>query len=150
MVDIERTDENNKDFLDLVALLDRELAVRDGSEHGFYAQFNKPVGLEGVVVAYVENKPVGCGAYKKLDENTAEIKRMFVTPDSRGRRVGAAILNELEKMARESGFSSCVLETGKKQPEAITLYTREGYEKIQNYGQYIGVDNSVCMKKAFV
>jgi GNAT superfamily N-acetyltransferase len=129
-------------------MLDAELRIRDGDEHGFYAQFNKPVGLSGVVVAYLENVPVGCGAFKKYSDETAEIKRMFVTQNARGNRIGGSILSELESWAAEMNFSECILETGYKQPEAISLYKRSGYEVIPNYGQYAGVENSVCMKRA--
>jgi GNAT superfamily N-acetyltransferase len=73
---------------------------------------------------------------------------MFVKAEARGKRIAAAILEELEAWAREATFTECVLETGLKQPEAIALYKREGYEQIPNYGQYAGVENSVCMKKA--
>jgi putative acetyltransferase len=58
------------------------------------------------------------------------------------------VLAELERWAHELGYAGCVLETGKKQPEAIALYQRSGYALTPNYGQYIGVDNSVCMQKA--
>lgn len=145
---IKRTNEEDADFLSLVKLLDVELAERDGDEHGFYAQFNKPVGLSGVVVAYRDDESVGCGAFKKYDENSVEIKRMYVRPDRRGLRIAAEVLGELEVWANELGFSEYVLETGFKQPEAIALYKRSGYKVIPNYGQYIGVDNSVCMRKA--
>lgn len=144
---IKRTNEEDADFLSLVELLDAELAERDGEEHGFYAQFNKPVGLLGVVVAYRDGESVGCGAFKKYDENSVEIKRMYVLPDRRGLRIAGEILTELETWSTELGFSEYVLETGFKQPEAIALYTRSGYEVIPNYGQYVGVENSVCMKK---
>ena len=147
MIDIKRTDETDETFLALVAELDRDLQERDGAEHGFYAQFNKPVGLDGVVVAYVDDIAAGCGAFKRYEDGTAEIKRMYVCPDRRGQRLAAAILSELETWAGEQGFDTCVLETGKRQPEAIALYTREGYELIENFGQYAGVENSVCMKK---
>jgi len=147
MIEVIRTNENDPDFLALVELLDAELRVRDGAEHGFYAQFNKPVGLSGVVLAIENGIPVGCGAFKKYNENTAEIKRMFVKPEARGKRVAAQIVENLEFWAGECGFTECILETGYKQPEAIALYTREGYEVIPNYGQYKGVENSVCMKK---
>ena len=149
MIEIVRTDENDSDFLALVSELDAELAVRDGAEHGFYAQFNKPVGLNGVVVAYEDGTSVGCGAFKKYEGSVAEIKRMFVKPESRGKRIAAQILEDLESWASETGFNECILETGYKQPEAIALYKRSGYEVTPNYGQYIGVDNSVCMKKSF-
>ncbi|HLA96061.1 MAG TPA: GNAT family N-acetyltransferase [Pyrinomonadaceae bacterium] len=148
MIEIVRTDEKDVGFLSLVALLDAELRIRDGEEHSFYAQFNKPVGLTGVVTAHLDGESVGCGAFKKFDKNTAEIKRMFVKPEARGNRIAAEILADLEMWAKEAGLSECVLETGFKQPEAIALYKRSGYEVIPNYGQYVGVENSVCMRKA--
>jgi len=147
MIDIVRTAEDNADFLSLVELLDAELRIRDGEEHGFYAQFNKPVGLGGVVIAFDDGEPAGCGAFKRYEEGVAEIKRMYVKPESRGRRIAALVLAELESWAAELGFTKCILETGHKQPEAIALYRREGYSVIPNYGQYVGVDNSVCLKK---
>ena len=147
MIDIVRTAEDNADFLSLVELLDAELRIRDDEEHGFYAQFNKPVGLGGVVIAFDDGEPVGCGAFKRYEEGVAEIKRMYVKPESRGRRIAALVLAELESWAAELGFTKCILETGHKQPEAIALYRREGYSVIPNYGQYVGVDNSVCLKK---
>ena len=146
MIELKRTYADDEDFLALVEMLDAELRISDGEEHGFYAQFNKPVGLNGVVVAYLDELPVGCGAFKKYSDETAEIKRMFVRPNARGNRIGGAILSELERWAGES-FSECILETGLKQPEAIALYKRSGYEVIPNYGQYAGVENSVCMKR---
>jgi GNAT superfamily N-acetyltransferase len=72
---------------------------------------------------------------------------MFVRLENRGQRIAAQILTELEAWASESGFTACVLETGFKQPEAIALYRRSGYEVIPNYGQYSDVGNSVCMRK---
>ena len=145
---LKRTSEGDSDFLSLVKLLDVELAERDGDEHAFYAQFNKPVGLSGVIVAYRNGEPVGCGAFKKYDENSVEIKRMYVRPDRRGMRIAAEILTDLESWANELGFKEYILETGFKQPEAIALYKRSGYDVIPNYGQYEDVENSVCMKKS--
>ncbi len=147
MTKVKRTDSDDADFLGLVELLDKELHERDGDDHAFYTQFNKPFGLDGVVVAYLESEPVGCGAFKRYSEQAAEIKRMFVKFESRGRRIGAEILGSLEAWAGERGFTECILETGLKQPEAIALYKRSGYGVIPNYGQYIGVENSVCMRK---
>ncbi len=142
-----RTDSANPDFRGLVALLDQELSVRDGEEHGFYATFNKIDSLAHVVVAYQDELPVGCGAVKKYSDAVAEIKRMFVPLEYRGQGIAGEVLHELEKWAQELGFAECILETGKKQPEAIRLYTKSGYTLMPNYGQYQGVENSVCMKK---
>ena len=143
-----RTNSDNADFRELVALLDKDLAVRDGDEHAFYAQFNKVDTIKEVVVAYQNETPVGCGAIKPFSTSTAEVKRMFVHPENRKQGIAAKILAELENWAAALGFITCVLETGKKQPEAIALYQKVGYEITPNYGQYIGVDNSVCMSKA--
>ncbi|MBL7703260.1 MAG: GNAT family N-acetyltransferase [Ferruginibacter sp.] len=142
-----RTDSDNNDFQSLVALLDADLAIRDGDEHAFYAQYNKTTAIRHAVVCYVDDKPVGCGAFKKFDDEKAEIKRMFVLPECRGQSIGLNILKELEQWAAEEQYAVCVLETGKKQPEAIHLYKKAGYTVIPNYGQYEGIDNSVCMLK---
>ena len=142
-----RTDSDNIDFQELVALLDKDLAIRDGSEHDFYAQFNKIQNIRNVIVCYVNDLPVGCGAFKAYDERAVEIKRMFVKPTHRGQGIGLNIVNQLELWAAELHYDECILETGKKQPEAIGLYKKAGYGHIPNYGQYKGVDNSVCMKK---
>jgi putative acetyltransferase len=142
-----RTNSDHADFRALVALLDKDLAVRDGDDHTFYAQFNKVDAIKEVVVAYQQGLPIACGAMKPFSATEAEVKRMFVHPDHRKQGIAAKVLNELEHWAAEIGFSSCVLETGKKQPEAISLYQKVGYRITPNYGQYIGVDNSVCMIK---
>ncbi len=147
MISIVRTNSDNADFRTLVTLLDAELQIRDGEEHVFYAQFNKIDNLSEVVVAYSGNAAIGCGAIKAYAEQTAEIKRMFVKEENRGKGVAGKILGELETWSRELNFDECILETGFKQPEAITLYKKSGYEVIPNYGQYIGVGNSVCMRK---
>jgi GNAT superfamily N-acetyltransferase len=147
MLQLKRTDSTDADFIQLVQLLDADLAVRDGAEHAFYAQFNKIAMLQHVIVAYENENAVGCGAFKKFDEASAEIKRMYVLPTHRNKGIAAAVLLQLEQWAKEEGYTSTVLETGMKQPEAIRLYEKCGYSRIPNYGQYAGVENSVCMKK---
>ena len=147
MISVQRTDSAHSDFVQLVRLLDADLAERDGSEHAFYAQFNAIDRLRHVVVAFEGGAAVGCGAFKEFDQASVEIKRMYTLPSHRGRGVASLVLRELEAWAAESGFRRCVLETGKKQPEAIALYTRRAYRAIPNYGQYAGVENSVCFEK---
>jgi putative acetyltransferase len=147
MIKLLRTDSDNADFRELVALLDADLARRDGAEHAFYAQFNKVDKIREVVVAYQNEQAIGCGAFKEYSRDAAEIKRMYVREDERGKGVAGKVLAELEIWAKELNFIECVLETGKKQPEAIGLYRKSGYETIPNYGQYVGVENSVCMRK---
>ncbi|HEX2394468.1 MAG TPA: GNAT family N-acetyltransferase [Bacteroidales bacterium] len=147
MIRILRSDSNHYDFIELVKLLDADLAIRDGKDHLFYAQFNKIDNIRHVIIAYEDRTPVGCGAIKELEEKTMEIKRMYVIPEFRNKGIATLVLRELEKWTAELSYSRCVLETGKKQPEAISLYRKNGYTPIPNYGQYIGIDNSVCFEK---
>ncbi|RZK18716.1 MAG: N-acetyltransferase [Hymenobacter sp.] len=142
-----RTTSASPDFCALVRLLDQDLAVRDGAEHGFYAQFNKIDLIRHVVVAYLADQPVGCGAFKEFELGAVEIKRMYVRPAQRRQGVAQAVLGELEKWATELDYRAAVLETGRRQPEAIALYQRNGYAFVPNYGQYVGIENSVCLRK---
>ncbi|WP_158851133.1 GNAT family N-acetyltransferase [Algibacter sp. L1A34] len=145
-----RTNSENKDFIKLVKLLDLDLAIRDGEDHSFYAQFNKTDSIKHVIVVYKNNIPLGCGAIKEYDNNAMEIKRMFTSIESRGKGIASLILNELEKWARELLYKKCILETGIKQPEAIGLYEKNGYKLIPNYGQYANIENSKCFEKVII
>jgi GNAT superfamily N-acetyltransferase len=147
MITVKRTDSAHGDFAVLVKLLDAELAIRDGSEHSFYAQYNTIDRIKYVVLAYDGDTAVGCGAIKEYAPGTMEVKRMYVRPDWRQMGVATKILAELETWAKGLSAQKCILETGKKQPEAIGLYRRHGYVVIPNYGQYAGVENSVCFAK---
>ncbi len=147
---LKRTDSDDPDFITLVRHLDAELAIRDGDEHAFYSQFNKLVNIRHVVVAYQDGRAVGCGAIKPLEAGVMEVKRMFVFPELRGQGIASMVLSELERWAVELNAHACCLETGMKQPEAIALYQKNRYERIANYGQYVGVENSVCFRKELV
>ena len=147
MLTLTRTDSDNSHFIQLVRLLDADLASRDGNEHSFYAQFNKIDKIRHVVVAFENNLPVGCGAIKSYDLQTMEVKRMYTLPEHRGKGIAKNILKELEKWAAELSCNKCILATGKRQPEAIELYQRSGYTIIPNYGQYAAIENSVCFEK---
>lgn len=150
MPQITRTNSENPDFIALVKHLDAELAVRDGEDHAFYAQFNKIDKIKFAVVVYEDGKPLGCGGFREFAPNAVEIKRMYVFPESRGKGIAGSILAELESWARELSYARCVLETGKNQPEAIRLYQKSGYRAIPNYGPYAGIGNSVCFEKDLV
>ncbi|SHL48210.1 GNAT family N-acetyltransferase [Chryseobacterium polytrichastri] len=144
---ITKTDSSNIDFQNLVKHLDADLAIRDGEYHAFYHQFNKIDMIKNCIVMYVDHNPAACGAFKKFDDDTVEIKRMYTHPDFRKKGLAGMIVKELENWAKEMGYKKCVLETGIKQPEAIALYEKSGYQRIPNYGQYMGIDNSVCYEK---
>lgn len=148
MVQLTRTNSGNPDFVELVKQLDAELEIRDGDEHPFYDQFNKIHDIKYVVVAYDDQQPVSCGAIKEFSPGVMEVKRMFTLFAFRGKGIASKVLNELERWAGELGFQKCILETGVKQPEAIRLYQKNNYTRIPNFGQYAGVDNSVCFEKS--
>lgn len=151
MVVLKRTDSKDQDFHFLVERLNKDLLERYGELQVFYNQFNKIENIRNVVVAYIDEKPVGCGCFKKFDESSVEIKRMYAAEEQRGKGIGGAVLNELEKWAAELGNEHTVLEMGNNQPEAARLYKGHGYQVIPNYGQYIGMEaTSICMKKSIV
>lgn len=145
-----RTNSSNKDFIALVKHLDAELAVLDGEEHAFYAQFNSIESLNHVILAIENGIPVACGALKALDEKSVEIKRMYTIKTHRAKGFASGVLQKLEIWALELGFTDCVLETGLRQKDAIHLYLKNGYRQIENYGQYLGIENSRCFAKHLV
>ena len=146
MTTLTRTTSENIDFQMLTALFDEYLVEIDGEEKDFFAQFNQ-IYLEYVVVCYENGIAVGCGAFKKLEKNQIEIKRMFVHPNYRNIGIANLVLSELEIWAKQLGNTSCILETSFKLESAIALYKKSGFKIISNYGQYKGVESSVCMKK---
>ena len=146
-IQITRTDSQNNDFQLLVKELDADLAIRDGDEHSFFDQFNKIDLIKYVIVASINDVAVGCGAIKEYDQQTMEVKRMYVKPEYRGKGIASTILNHLENWTKELNYSKCILETGIKQPEAIALYTKSNFIKIPNYGQYADIESSVCFEK---
>ncbi|MBJ6118702.1 GNAT family N-acetyltransferase [Pontibacter sp. BT310] len=147
MLTLTRTTSDNPDFQSLVVLLDQDLEEKDGDDHAFYAQYNKVDAIKEVIIAYKDGVVAGCGAIKSYTETIVEVKRMFVHPDFRRQGIAKQILTALEDWAKELNYTATILETGMKQAEAIELYKNSGYTVIPNYGQYAGVENSVCMQK---
>jgi putative acetyltransferase len=144
---IKRTNSTNKDFINLVKKLDAYLKITDGDEHDFYNQFNHIDVLKEVVIFYAEDFAVGCGAIKKFDDVSVEVKRMFVASEKRGLGVSQKIIKELETWSKEFGYKKCVLETGIRQVEAVKFYKKCDYKIIPNYGQYKNMENSICFEK---
>ena len=147
MIEIKRTSSSETDFQHLVSELDGELSKRNGETNEFFAQYNKIDQIKHVIIATIDNKPVGCGAMKAYDSDTMEIKRMFVPIEMRGKGIAVHILKNLEKWAKEMNYSKCILETGNKMLEAIRLYEKSNYKVVPNYGQYNGIEDSICFEK---
>jgi GNAT superfamily N-acetyltransferase len=87
-------------------------------------------------VGYLDAVPVATGGLRRMDDDTVEIKRMYVVPEARGRGLSRLVLARLEEEAREMGAARVILETGSRQPEAISLYETSGYERIEGFGHY--------------
>jgi len=147
LINCVRTNSENIFFQELVRELDADLRIRDGEDHSFYSQFNKIDKIKHAIVAFDNELPIGCGAIKEYSKNTMEVQRMYVPPGRRGQGIATTILKELELWALELKYTACLLETGKKQPEAIELYKKNGYRIVPNYGQYENIENSVCFEK---
>ena len=147
MITCRRTNSDNPDFRKLVVALDAYLRILDGEDHLFYAQLNKTDSIKHVIVVYQNGEPIGCGAIRHYSEDTVEVKRMYVLENQRGKGIASTILNELETWAKELTYKKCILETGKRQAEAVNLYHKAGYTIIENYGQYKNMENSICFEK---
>ncbi len=146
-ITLKRTNSSNPDFRSLTMLLDKELYDKYGDLQSQYDRYNHIIDINTVVIAYRDQIAVGCGCFKQIDDSFAELKRMFVKAEERGQGIASSILAELELWAKESGFAHSILETGDKQNEAIALYQKIGYVIIPNYGQYSGMESSICMRK---
>lgn len=142
-----KTTSENPDFITLITVLDKSLWERYPELKTNYWGNNIIELNPNVVVIYLEDKEVACGCFKEHDKNAIEIKRMFVSPEVRGMGLAQKILRELELWAHDLGYSFSVLETLHKQKEAIALYQKTGYSIVDNYEPYVGLENSICMRK---
>ena len=142
-----RTNADNEQFKSLVIELDKYLAICDGEDHAFYAQYNTLETIHHVLLIVVNDCAVSCGALKPYSSHQMEVKRMFTLPTFRGQGMATKILKALEQWSVELSYKTCILETGVKQIEAIKLYERLGYQRISNYGQYEHVATSICFEK---
>ena len=142
-----RTTNENPDFRKMVNALDEDLYQRNGEGQIQYQQYNHIDHIKHAIVIYLDGKPVGCGCFKRFDDETVEMKRMFVLSEMRGKQLAARMLQELEKWAVDEGYCKAVLETGVRQVEAQRLYSVAGYSRTENYGQYIDMEDSICYQK---
>jgi GNAT superfamily N-acetyltransferase len=144
---VKRTNSEDKDFLQLVLHLDNELWNELKEDQATYDQYNKVPDLDTVIIVYAGNRPAAIGCFKKYNKDTVEIKRMFAEKQFRGKGVSKVVLNELENWARELEYRYSILETSIHFKTAQNLYINAGYRIIENYDQYKGLDESICMKK---
>lgn len=146
---IKVTDGQDKDFIQLCHALDRFLNDLVGGEENRaqYIPYNALNDIHDVLVAYENNIPIGCASFKKYDDKSAEVKRVFVKEEYRGKQIGRQLMESLEQLARDKGYSCLILESGEPLVAAMRLYRSLGYKVIPNYGQYVNMTDSVCMEK---
>ncbi|MDF2800638.1 MAG: family N-acetyltransferase [Anaerocolumna sp.] len=146
------TDGKDADFIELCKELDLNLdeLVGGAEQRKEYVQYNTLNKIQDVIVIYEEDVPVACAGFKYYDKITAELKRVFVKPEYRGRGISMHLITTIENLAKEKGYSTMVLETGKPLVAATSLYDKLGYKVIGNYGQYKDMLDSICMEKSLV
>ena len=151
-MDIRRSTLASPDASRLIAALNAELAKmfpEPGATHFSLSASQVADGDGAFLIAYIGDEAVACGAVRRLDETTAELKRMYVDPSVRGRGIGRALVEALEREALHLGATRIVLETGTRLASAIRLYERAGYTRIPLYGEYVSSpDTSVCFGKS--
>ena len=146
-ITLRRTHSGDPAFRTLVAELDADLWRRYGELQAQYAPHNVIEALGTVVIALDGEAAVGCGCFKASLPDAVELKRVFVAPGARGRGVATRVIGELERWACELGFAVMQLETGPDQPEALALYEKLGFTRIDAFGPYRELPASICMAK---
>lgn len=149
MLEFQYTDGSNRDFNVLCHELDEFLNELAGGEvhRSEYIQYNQLDDIHDVIVAYDGDIPVGCASYKEYDKESAEVKRVFVRKEYRGKGISQRMMELLEQSARKNGYTYFLLESGEPLVAAMGLYHRIGFKVIPNYGPYKDMPDSVCMKK---
>ena len=142
-----RCDGNNKDFIENCRLLDQDLDARVGRviQREKYTRFNLLDQINEAIVVYRDGIPIGGGAIRRYDEDTVELKRVFVIPEEQGKGVGTMLVTKLIEWAGELGYEKMILETGELLAESCHVYKKLGFVKIHNYGAYADMPESLCM-----
>lgn len=145
----EYTDGRNGDFIELCQCLDSFLNELVGGEENRteYIPYNKPDDIHDVIVVYDNKNPIGCASFKKYNSECAEVKRVFIKKEYRGRGISNKLMELLEKEGKDKGYKYFILESGELLVEAMALYRKRGYKVIPNYGQYRDMHDSICLKK---
>lgn len=143
------TDGRNQDFISLCRLLDDYLNEIAGGEEkrAQYIPYNTLGDIHNVVLAYNKGALAGCATFRAYEEGVAEVKRVFIKKEYRGKGIAKQMMACLEKNARIKGFKKLILETGKPLVEAISLYLGIGFVVTDNYGPYQCMPESICMQK---
>lgn len=146
-MEIRFVDAENADFLSLVQQLDEYYFEVVGEVHRRYAKYNDPHLLDARMVAYMDGRAAGCGAWKKIDAETAEIKRIFVSLACRRQGIASALIDALERDVAAHGYTRAILETARTTDDSAALYHKLGFCEIAYYGSPAGAENCRCFEK---
>lgn len=147
-ITIKKVATNCQDLHVLVTELDRFFIEEWGNEVAQgYQKHHHLTEMSTAIICYDEDRAVGCGCWKLLENKTPEIKRMYVKKEYRGQKIATKILNALEIDLTKQGFSHVVLETGAEMTAAIRFYDTNGYQIVPNYGEFIGDERCICLEK---
>lgn len=146
-MEIRKVTPESQDFRALAAELDAYYFTLVGEIQYRYAEPNRPENMNGLAVVYEEEMPIAIGAWKRIDEKTAEIKRIYVRPAYRRQGVASVLIPALEDSAAEAGFAQFILETARNTDASHQLYLSLGYKIIDYYGSPAGAENCLCFYK---
>ena len=146
-MEVRIVDKDSRDFIFLADKLDEYYFEIVGPVQARYAEVNKPHNMNGLCVVYEDEQPIGCGAWKKIDETTAEIKRIYVLPEHRRKGAASMIVTAMEQDAEKAGFRHYILETARTTMDSANLYFSLGYKEIDYYGSPAGAENCRCFEK---
>ncbi len=146
-MNFKRTDGKNEDFVENCRLLDMDLDRRVGRKikREKYKPYNQLDEIQEVIVVYVDDTAIGGGAIRRYDDETAELKRVFVRPEYQGQGIGTKLVSLLLEWAKELGYQRMILETGELLAESCAVYRKLGFQVIPNYGPYVNMPESLCM-----
>lgn len=138
---------DNKDFIFLCNELDSYLNKAIGGENKRenYKKYNIVHTMDYVLLAYDGDVPVGCAALRNFADSQIELKRVFVQSNYRKQNIGGMLLEQLIIWAKKENYQYMILETGEFLADSVKLYKRYGFWKIENYGDYINMPESLCM-----
>lgn len=141
------TDGNNEDFRCFYEKTEEYYSKIVGgvSNRSGFVPYNLSDSISDVLIAYSDGIAVGCAGLKRYSDNDVEIKRVWVEPDCRGKKIGTQLMEQIEEKARLMGFKRTILQTRPIMSDAVGLYEKRGYTLIENYPPYDKLEGAICM-----
>ena len=148
-LEFRQTDGTNKAFHKFYLLTeDYYNRIVGGAENRkSFIPYNISTSIQDVLIAYIDDVPVACSGLKKYSESDIEIKRVWVEPEYRGYHIATDMMKIIEAKAKQQGFQKIILQTREIMKDAVKLYEKLGYNRINNYPPYNKLDGAICFAK---